>query len=208
MTEVQERSSSVLASRRFTLEDQKSFAQLSGDVNPIHMDEMAARRSVVGTIVVHGVHMLSWSLDVLAKSRIRPPGLIKIDVQFQKPIYLDEELALILQSKTEGEIRLKVMVGNRVAASIRLGCSTDQKPRSEDGIPPDTMPLVPGEQAEDLTIDAILGKAGRVDFAASVQEFAAAFPDAAALTGASRLRGVAACSRLYAVRAYETEMGF
>ena len=54
-------SSVVLGSRRFAMEDVESFAELSGDFNPLHVDPVAARRALYGEVVVHGVHSLLWA---------------------------------------------------------------------------------------------------------------------------------------------------
>ena len=53
----------IIAERTFSLEDQLKFAALSGDANPMHVDEVAARRTVFGAPVVHGLHLLCWALD-------------------------------------------------------------------------------------------------------------------------------------------------
>lgn len=57
----------VLGGKTFTMADQSFFARLSGDFNPIHLDPLAARRTRAGDTVVHGVHMLAWSLDRLGR---------------------------------------------------------------------------------------------------------------------------------------------
>ena len=48
-------SSLVLAVKTFTLEDQLEFARFSGDRNPIHIDPVAARRTLTGQCIVHGI---------------------------------------------------------------------------------------------------------------------------------------------------------
>ena len=185
----------ALSRRRFSMEDQAAFALLSGDVNPIHMDQVAARRSVVGAVVVHGIHTVSWCLDVLAKSSFRPAAMRGIDVLFSKPVYLGDEVTLTLHSKTEAKIKLLATVGDKSVASLSCDCrpapGLAQAPGLNDGplAPPATVP-------EDLDLETILGKTGVVDFAAPTRDFATAFPDAAAMIGAARLRGLAACSRL------------
>ena len=35
-------------SRTFNLNDQIAFSEISGDYNPIHLDELCARRSIFG----------------------------------------------------------------------------------------------------------------------------------------------------------------
>jgi len=58
----------MTATRTFTMADQVAFAAASGDANPMHMDELAARRTQAGAPVVHGVQALLWALDALAQS--------------------------------------------------------------------------------------------------------------------------------------------
>ena len=55
--------------RRFTMLDQERFAALSGDSNPLHMYPLVARRSMLGGVAVHGIHLLLWALDELAAQR-------------------------------------------------------------------------------------------------------------------------------------------
>ena len=49
--------------RIFTFQDLLSFAKLSGDYNPLHIDNVLARRLIFGSVVVHGVFSLLWALD-------------------------------------------------------------------------------------------------------------------------------------------------
>lgn len=55
-----------MTERTFTLPDQRRFAALSGDHNPLHLDALVARRSLLGGVAVHGMHALLWALDCLA----------------------------------------------------------------------------------------------------------------------------------------------
>jgi NAD(P)-dependent dehydrogenase (short-subunit alcohol dehydrogenase family) len=49
-----------------SLGDSLSFAQLSGDYNPLHVDPIAARRLRFGSTVTHGIHLFLRALDELA----------------------------------------------------------------------------------------------------------------------------------------------
>jgi acyl dehydratase len=51
-----------LAERVFTETDQKRFASVSGDYNPMHMDALQARRTQAGAPVVHGINLFLWAL--------------------------------------------------------------------------------------------------------------------------------------------------
>ena len=59
--------SHIVASRVYSQADQARFAALSGDLNPIHVDPVIARRTGAGALVVHGVHNLLWCLDSVGR---------------------------------------------------------------------------------------------------------------------------------------------
>ena len=58
----------VIASQVVTWELQERFAALSGDRNPMHVDEIAARRTQAGQVNAYGFYMLLWALDRLVAS--------------------------------------------------------------------------------------------------------------------------------------------
>ena len=53
----------LLGERIFSATDQRWFGDLSLDVNPMHIDEIAARRLLSGRQVVHGIHTLIQAID-------------------------------------------------------------------------------------------------------------------------------------------------
>jgi acyl dehydratase len=62
--------------KSFTDEDQKLFAAISLDVNPLHMDPLAARRLMTGKQAVHGVHVLLVAVELWRNERhARPTSL-------------------------------------------------------------------------------------------------------------------------------------
>lgn len=87
-------SDSILQWRRFSIDDQMAFSLLSGDFNPLHIDEVFARRSVAGGIVVHGIHLLMWALDCWCATFIRRCKLISLDVHFLKPVRVGDLVRL------------------------------------------------------------------------------------------------------------------
>lgn len=75
--------------RTFTLADQRRFAELSGDHNPLHLDAAVARRSMLGGLAVHGVHLLLWALDQLAADGV-PCGFAKLRVTFDRAVVVGD----------------------------------------------------------------------------------------------------------------------
>ena len=53
----------IISKKRFLLNDQVAFAHFSGDTTPIHVDKIAARRTLNGQCIVHSMHCLLWALD-------------------------------------------------------------------------------------------------------------------------------------------------
>jgi MaoC like domain len=125
----------TLASRQFSLSDQLAFASLSGDVNPVHLDPVAARRTVAGQCIVHGMHSLLWALDVLARTSVAA-GTLR--VRFLKPIFLDEDVRCTWDAQA-GKLMLTVDDIKVVDVTLQAGL-----PPVRDAI---AAPLAPGRKA-------------------------------------------------------------
>lgn len=73
-----------LGARVFTAADQLAFAEASRDVNPMHMDAVAARRLLSGRQVVHGIHTVLQALDLWQWVAEGPPASVRCS--FDQPI--------------------------------------------------------------------------------------------------------------------------
>jgi acyl dehydratase/NAD(P)-dependent dehydrogenase (short-subunit alcohol dehydrogenase family) len=183
------------ATRSFTEADQQRFAALSGDVNPMHMDRVAARRVLFGAPVVHGVHTTLWMLNEVGRQRLLTVGVKELRVRFAKPIHLGDDVRLNFGSRSDRAVTVNAVVDGVVTTTLRLGLDPDA---------PDEVPAVntfdapldaPGDPLE-LGPSDIEGRSGTIRFAAELDAFREAFPGAVPLLGAHRLRGLAALSRL------------
>jgi acyl dehydratase/NADP-dependent 3-hydroxy acid dehydrogenase YdfG len=122
-----EHTGEILATRKFGDEDQVVFAEFSGDVNPIHMDEIEARKLISGRRVVHGMHGLLWALDCLVRYKEIEPNNFKC--QFIKPIFLGEQISCIwIQDKSE----LVLSVTGLVCTKLRVVSSQQVGPVNGD----------------------------------------------------------------------------
>src|SRR6185295_14915799 len=92
------------ATIRFTAADQKRFAKLSGDFNPVHLDPVAARRVVAGQPIVHGIHLLLRALELHFTRGARPKHL-SITATFLRPAFLRESIRV--ESNGDGSISLR-----------------------------------------------------------------------------------------------------
>ena len=91
----------------FTEEEVKQFAYISGDTNPIHLDEEFAATSVFGQRVVHG--MLTASLF---------SGLLGAKLFGDGTIYLGQNLSF----------KAPVLIGEEVTASVEIIKIREDKP--------------------------------------------------------------------------------
>jgi hypothetical protein len=156
------------------------------------MDAIAARRSIVGDVVVHGMHTVLWALEQLAKSSVCPTSVSALDVSFPKPVYLGEEVSLLLKSQKGAKLHLTASVGQKIVASISL--AGEPLPQATENIQDGS--LLPATTPQDTAFDDLASQQGTVPYARTADDFAIVFPAAATRFGASFLRDLAACSRL------------
>lgn len=79
--------------RTFSSNEVKAFSDLTGDKNPVHLDEKHASETIFGSCIVHGV-LASSIFSTIFANTLPGPGCIYIrsENKFLKPIYLDEEV--------------------------------------------------------------------------------------------------------------------
>ena len=93
----------MLATRTFTEADQIRFADVSGDRNPMHLDTVLARRTQAGVPVAHGVHLLLWGLDALARAEADLPPMGRLRAHFKRFAAVDETVSVVLAVRVEFE---------------------------------------------------------------------------------------------------------
>ena len=79
--------------RSFNANDLRVFSKLSGDINPVHLDEKYASQTIFGSCIVHGA-LASSIFSTIFANTLPGPGCIylKSENKFLKPIYPDEEV--------------------------------------------------------------------------------------------------------------------
>ena len=60
----------LLGTKKFYNKLQKKFIDFSGDKNPIHLCQNYSRKTIYGQILVHGIHAVLWSLELLTRKSI------------------------------------------------------------------------------------------------------------------------------------------
>ena len=90
----------------FDINDENKFSFLSGDFNPIHINEEIARRQLFGEIIVHGIHVIMYAIDQFILENINCEiELLQIKVKFTNPVFLSKEIHFILE-KNESKAKI------------------------------------------------------------------------------------------------------
>jgi MaoC like domain len=182
----------AIASRVVSSLLQESFAALSGDRNPMHMDPVAARRTPAGQQVVHGVHTLLWALDALIISGHIVSPLVHIKAKFLNWVCLGEESVLSLprNERTDPGMLLVEVGGMPVlTADLLYGEWTSAEP-AHRLVP---SPAEPIRAALALTFPELDSRTGDA-FTARAEDGELFFPHLAAAIGATAVAEIAACS--------------
>ena len=83
-------------SKAVTDEDVELFAKVSGDFNPIHMDEEFAKTQMFGKRVVHGAFSSALISAVLGAHLFGPGALYASQkVVFKKPVYIGDTVTAV-----------------------------------------------------------------------------------------------------------------
>lgn len=104
--------------RTATKEVVQAYAEISGDYNPIHLDEKYAKKSVFRKCIAHGLFCLG-EISKLIANELPGPGAILINekLNYRSPVYIDDvittEATIINITKKSGVIELKVKCTNQ-----------------------------------------------------------------------------------------------
>lgn len=81
------------ATKRFTEHDVRTFAEITGDTNPVHLDAAFAKESIFGKQIVHGM-LVSSLFSKIFGTQFPGNGCIYIaqTLKFIKPVFIDDEV--------------------------------------------------------------------------------------------------------------------
>lgn len=148
--------------RVFTLQDQRWFAQCSGDFNPVHLDPVIARRELPGDVVVHGVHLVLWALEAFFEQTPANDAvgmrLVRLKCNFRAPVYLDVPVEVLVAGEDAEKIKLSIVQHGQTACAcsvtvepLRAGARPVMAPQRREPWP---------EQVDDVAFADLPGKRG------------------------------------------------
>lgn len=75
-----------------------AFAELTGDYNPIHLEESAAALTVFGRPIAHGILLVSFFSKIIAQ-QYPGPGSIYLtqNIDFKAPCYVGDEIEVTVK---------------------------------------------------------------------------------------------------------------
>ncbi|NRF66506.1 hypothetical protein HLB44_05885 [Aquincola sp. S2] len=175
-----------LGSHCFGADDQRRFAALSGDVNPMHMDPVAARRLITGRPVVHGIHTLLAALERLPADAAGSAGAApRIDCDFLNPVCVDDAVDFTRPEHDGEGLALRASVHGLECTRIILRGPASALPAPGAAAPGVLeVPAQPIERAPESWV----GQVQQLPLPAA--DFAAAFPRSCALYGERRIAAI------------------
>ncbi len=187
--------SPAIAKTRITPASHERFAQLSGDLNPIHADPVAASAMEPGAILAYGMDLVLWSLESLAEQHQLPATLARLRARFTKWVYLDDEVTLLPRAGSTTTFDL--VLTESPAATLEL-FSGDRTPASPPPTPSEPSPR--RRQAREIAMEALQGATGTAPIAPPSQA-ASSYPALTNTLGQAAIAELAACSYIIGMEA-------
>ncbi|RMF36009.1 MAG: MaoC family dehydratase [Chloroflexi bacterium] len=84
--------------RTITEDDVIAFARLTGDTNPLHLDEAYARTTRFGRRIAHGL-LTAGLISALLGTELPGPGAIYLEqrLRFTRPVYLGDTVTATVE---------------------------------------------------------------------------------------------------------------
>ncbi|RTR39887.1 MaoC family dehydratase [Shewanella canadensis] len=112
------------------------FCGISGDINPVHVSELAGQKSVFGRRVAHGI-LVSGLTSAVLGMQLPGPGTIYLgqDMRFIAPVYIGDtiraevEVAEIITNKNIVKLRTRSI--NQHNKVVIEGMATVMPPKAD-----------------------------------------------------------------------------
>ena len=97
--------------RVITVSDIAKFAEVSGDHNPVHMDEEYAKSTIFKGRIAHGLLSASFISTVLA-SQLPGPGTIYLhqDLDFLKPVRIGDTITTLVKVLEKDAVKKRIIL--------------------------------------------------------------------------------------------------
>ncbi|WP_416829259.1 MaoC family dehydratase [Ectobacillus polymachus] len=91
----------VRISRTFTITEEKinQYACLSGDLNPIHLNQKEAERAGFPAPIAHGMLTMGLTLEITSFFAEKGLRISSYDMQFLKPVFRNDTIRIVAMQK-------------------------------------------------------------------------------------------------------------
>jgi len=85
-------------SKVFSKEDVEAFSQISGDTNPVHLDDSFAQDTIFGKRIAHGI-LVGGLISAVLGTKLPGPGSIFLNqtLRFQKPVFFGDTITAVVK---------------------------------------------------------------------------------------------------------------
>ncbi|BBJ27314.1 MaoC family dehydratase [Athalassotoga saccharophila] len=99
----------------------KEFARITGDNNPLHLDEEFAKKTQFGRRIAHGMLIASLISKVLGRD-FPGPGTVYVSqfIQFRKPVYIGETVKIKIEVKDKKIEKKRLILNTTVMVKDRI----------------------------------------------------------------------------------------
>lgn len=105
---------------KITENDIQLFAEVSGDHNPLHMNEEYASKTSFGQRIAHGALTASYISGILGNNLPGPGSIFTgLSMRFRRPVYIGSDVTV------RAEVTELLERGNRV--TLKVACIVDGK---------------------------------------------------------------------------------
>ena len=104
----------ISCSITLTEEKIRQYAFLSGDFNPIHLDQEEAERFGFKVPIAHGMLTMGLALEVASSLTQKGMRVSEYEMQFIKPIFQNDTIQIVAEKmKQDGDSILLEVIGRR-----------------------------------------------------------------------------------------------
>ncbi len=116
-------------------QDVEDFARISGDYNPLHMDEEYAKTTSFGGRIAHGAMTASYVSAILG-NELPGPGAVftTLELKFRAPVRIGDtviaraEVAEVNVRRRRVVLNMQCSVGDTIIAKGKAGVMVDSRP--------------------------------------------------------------------------------
>jgi len=117
---------SASLTRRITTEDIQAFARISGDENPVHLDEKYARDTYFQGCIAHGM-LVAGLISAVLGNKLPGPGSIYLgqEIRFKAPVRPGDTVTARVEITSwdpeKGRVNLQTEVTNQEDVTVITG---------------------------------------------------------------------------------------